>query len=511
MADYQGYIILFLIWLTSTILVRALLKRTQNKPNLPPSPFSLPIIGHLHLLGTIPHQGFHKLSTKYGPIIHLSLGSIPCVVASSPESAKEFLKTHENYFSNRPQSSAVDYLTYGSQDFSFSPYGPYWKFMKKICMSELLSGITLTRLLPVRKQETKRFVDFLLKKGKENEAIDVAKELLRMSNNVVSRMIMSESCSENEGEAEEVRKLVQDTVHLTGKFNVSDFIWFFKNWDVQGFSKRLTEIRDRFDSMMERIIKEHQEERRRRKEVGGRDGEIKDLLDILLDIFEDENSEIKLKMENIKAFVLDLFMAGTDTSALTIEWALAELINHPHVMDKARQEINDVIGSTRIVEESDIVNLPYLQAIVKETLRIHPTGPLIVRESSERCMIQGYDIPAKTQLFVNIWSIGRDPNYWDNPLEFRPERFISEVGNLDVRGQHFHMIPFGSGRRGCPGTSLALHVVQANLAAMIQCFEWKVSGGSENVDMKEKPGLTLSRAHPLICVPVPRLDHFPSM
>lgn len=304
MADYQGYIILFLIWLISTILVRALLKRTHSKPNLPPSPFSLPIIGHLHLLGTIPHQGFHKLSSKYGPIIHLFLGSIPCVVASSPESAKEFLKTHENYFSNRPQSSAVDYLTYGSQDFSFSPYGPYWKFMKKICMSELLSGITLTRLLPVRKQETKSFVDFLLKKGKENEAIDVAKELLRMSNNVVSRMIMSESCSENECEAEEVRKLVQDTVHLTGKFNVSDFIWFFKNWDVQGFSKRLKEIRDRFDSMMERIIKEHQEERRRRKEVGGRDGEIKDLLDILLDIFEDENSEIKLKMENIKAFIL---------------------------------------------------------------------------------------------------------------------------------------------------------------------------------------------------------------
>lgn len=304
MVDYQGYILLFIIWLVSTIFVKAILTRKYKKSKLPPSPLSLPIIGHLHLIGSIPHQGLHKLSTKYGPIIHLFLGSMPCVVASTPESAKEFLKTHETYFSNRPQSSAVDYLTYGSQDFSFAPYGPYWKFIKKICMSELLGGNTLSQLLPLRRQETTRFVSFLLKKGKENEVIDVGRELLKLSNNVISRMIMSQTCSENDGEAEEVRKLVQDTVHLTGKFNISDFIWFFKNWDVQGFSKGLKEIRDRFDSMMERIIKEHQEVRRRRKEVGGGEGQIKDLLDILLDILEDESSEIKLKMENIKAFIL---------------------------------------------------------------------------------------------------------------------------------------------------------------------------------------------------------------
>ncbi|KAK7285533.1 hypothetical protein RJT34_20307 [Clitoria ternatea] len=509
MVDYQGYILLFIIWLVSTIVVRAIFTRKQNKAKQPPSPLPLPIIGHLHLLAPIPHQALHKLSTRYGPIMHLLLGSLPCVVASTPAAAKEFLKTHENHFSNRPQSSAVDYLTYGSQDFSFAPFGPYWKFMKKICMSELLGGHTLTQLLPVRRQETSRFLRLLFKKGKAGKAIDVGGELLTLSNNVVSRMIMSQTCSENDSEAAEVRKLVQDTAHLTGKFNVSDFIWFFKNWDLQGFGKRLEEIRDRFDTMMERVIKEHEEERRKRKELGDGQNPIKDLLDILLDIHNDKNSDIKLTKENIKAFILDIFMAGTDTSALTTEWALAELINHPRVMEKARQEIDAVIGKRRIVEESDIANLPYLQAIVKETLRIHPTGPLIVRESSESCTVWGYEIPAKTQLFVNVWAIGRDPNHWENPLEFRPERFISEEGSvkgrLDVRGQHFHLIPFGSGRRGCPGTSLALQVVQTNLAAMIQCFEWKVNGGNGTIDMQEKPGLTLSRAHPLICVPVPRL------
>nr|XP_007162282.1 hypothetical protein PHAVU_001G138900g [Phaseolus vulgaris]ESW34276.1 hypothetical protein PHAVU_001G138900g [Phaseolus vulgaris] len=435
MADYyQDYILLFITCLVSTIVVRAILSRKRNKSNRPPSPQALPIIGHLHLLSPIPHQALHKLSTRYGPIMHLFLGSVPSA-----------------------------------------------------CSQE-----------------------------REGGAIDVGRELLTLSNNVVSRMIMSQTCSEDDSEAEEVRKLVQDTVLLIGKFNVSDFVCFFKNWDVQGFGKRLKEIRDRFDTMMERAIKEHQEERKKRKEVGnGGDGQIKDLLDVLLDIHENENSDIKLTKENIKAFILDVFMAGTDTAASTIVWALAELINHPDVMERAREEIDAVIGSGRLVEESDLVNLSYLQAIVKETLRIHPTGPLIVRESSESCTIWGYEIPPKTQLFVNVWAIGRDPKHWENPLEFRPERFLSEEENgksqLDVRGQYFHLIPFGSGRRGCPGTSLALQVVQTNLAAMIQCFEWKVKGGNETVDMEEKPGITLSRAHPLVCVPVPRLNPFPPL
>lgn len=217
----------------------------------------------------------------------------------------------------------------------------------------------------------------------------------------------------------------------------------------------------------------------------------------------------------------DIFAAGTDTSAITTEWALAELINHPKIMEKAVQEIYSVVGKNRLVEESDIVHLPYLQAIVKETLRLHPTGPLFIREASEDCTIASYRIPAKTRLFVNVWALGRDPKYWDNALEFKPERFIMSTEDrgsgkiqLDIRGQHFQLLPFGSGRRGCPGVSLGLLVVQTTLAAMIQCFEWKIGDERDNgntvLDMEESAGLTLNRAHPLICVPVARLDPFPS-
>lgn len=202
-------------------------------------------------------------------------------------------------------------------------------------------------------------------------------------------------------------------------------------------------------------------------------------------------------------------MAGTDTAAITIEWALVELINNPHVMEKARQEIDSVTGKSRLIQESDIPNLPYMRAIIKETLRIHPTVPVIVRESSESCKVYGYEIAAKTVLFVNLWSMGRDPKLWENPLEFRPERFMCEENNkFDMRGQNFQLMPFGTGRRGCPGASLALQAVPTNLAAMIQCFEWKV-GGDGTVNMEEKPSTTLPRAHPLICVPIPRFHSFP--
>ena len=203
----------------------------------------------------------------------------------------------------------------------------------------------------------------------------------------------------------------------------------------------------------------------------------------------------------------NMFGAGTETSATTIEWGLAELIKHPEMMRKAREEIESVVGNDRLVEESDIPNLPYVHSIVKETMRLHPTGPLIVRQSTQDCNVKGYHIPAKSTLFVNVWAIGRDPNYWENPLEFKPERFLDEEGQspLDLKGHHFELLSFGAGRRSCPGASLALQIIPTTLAGMIQCFEWKVGEeGKGVVDMEEGPGMALPRAHPLLCVPVAR-------
>ncbi|KAH6758011.1 hypothetical protein C2S52_023092 [Perilla frutescens var. hirtella] len=483
-AEIKEYIIFFLIWLISTILIRAIFKK-RSHARLPPSPLALPIIGHFHLLTPPPHQALAKLSSRHGPFICIYLGSVPCIVASSPEIAKELLKTYESFFSNRPQTVANDYITYGSQDFVFAPYGPYWKFMKKLCMSQLLGGQTLDLLQPIRCHEIKQLVEYLAKKADDGKSVDIGREIVRMTNNVISRMLMSERCSGDEGEAGAVAKLVQEITEVLGTFNLSDYIWFCKNLDVQGLGKRVKEVRGRFDVMMEKIIGEHQN---KRKKSGSKEGEaVEDLLDILLDIAEDPSSEMKLTRENIKAVIMNLFIAGTDTSANTIEWALAELINHPKIMQNAVQEIESVIGNNRLVEESDIPNLPYLQAIVKETLRLHPGAPLLLRESSKDCIVAGYHIPAKTRLFINVWAIGRDPSHWDNALEFRPQR------------------------RGCPGSSLALQIVQTTLAALIQCFEFKIEGGKDIVDMEEGSGISLPRANPLVCTPLRRLNPIPTM
>nr|GEV27803.1 cytochrome P450 93A3-like [Tanacetum cinerariifolium] len=211
--------------------------------------------------------------------------------------------------------------------------------------------------------------------------------------------------------------------------------------------------------------------------------------------------EMKLTTNSIKAFILDIFAAGTDTSVITVEWTLAELINHPNIMKKSVEELDQVVRKNRILQESDIQNLPYLQAIVKESLRPHPVevgrdptqweNPL--QFMPERFKNQQLDV--RGQHFY--LEVVRDPTQWKNPLQFMPERFKNQ--QLDVRGQHFYLVLFGGGRRMCPGTLLSLMEVHVTLGSMIQCFDWKAGkdGNLDSVDMKEDNGVTLPRANPL--------------
>lgn len=304
MAEMQDYIQLSFVMLLSIIAIRTILTRKKNNNHLtPPTPPSLPIIGHCHLISKFPHKSFHKLSIQYGPIIQLFLGSIPCIVTSNPEIAKEFLKTHKTSFSNRFKNAATTYISYGLKGFIITPYGDYWQFMKKICMSELLGVRTLDQLRPLRQQETLRFLRLLQKKGETGEAVEVGGELLTLTNSIITMMTMKKTfSSENDiSDVKEIRKMVTETAELVGKVNVSDFIWFFKNIDFHGMNKKLKRIRDRFDTMMDRVTKEHQEEKKKRGEGAHH---VRDLLDILLEIQEDESNEIKLTSENVNAFIL---------------------------------------------------------------------------------------------------------------------------------------------------------------------------------------------------------------
>ncbi|KAJ0024858.1 hypothetical protein Pint_06903 [Pistacia integerrima] len=519
----QTIILYVLIFLLSILILKTLFSFSSKHYKLPPSPFALPVVGHLHLLSPFMHHSFHMLSSRYGPLIHLRIGSVNCVVASSPEIAKELLKTNELTFSARKHTAAIDHLTYNSS-FAFAPYGPYWKFIKKISTVELLGARTLGQFLPIRSQELQDFVKLLLEKSHAGERVNVTEELLKLANNVISQMMFSIKCSGTYGQAEETRRLVREVTEIFGEFNISDIIWFFKNVDLQGFRRRFMDIHKRYDSLLEKIISNREMVRTGKKKNGRRingdvddDEEVRDFLDILLDALENEKSEIQLTRDHIKAIILDFLTAATDTTAMAAEWALAELINNPNVLEKAQEEIDQVVGKSRLVQESDLPNLPYLQAIIKENFRLHPPIPMLARKSIEDCQIGKYTIPEGSLLFVNLWSIGRDPKVWSNPMKFNPERFLKPnesdglETNIDVKGFSYQLLPFGTGRRGCPGINLAMQELPTTLAAMIQCFNWKVVNpegveikGKDLVDMSERPGLTAPRAHDLVCVPLAR-------
>nr|ARA71421.1 flavonoid 2-hydroxylase [Microcos paniculata] len=493
----------------SFLLVKRILISTNKQgPNakqlLPPGPIALPIIGHLHLLGPFLHQTFRKLSSRYGPLMYLRLGSVGCVVASNPEFAKELLKTYELAFAARMHTAAITHLTYNSS-FAFAPYGTYWKFIRKFSTYELLGNRTLAQFLPVRTKELHHLLQFVLDKAKAGESVNLTQELLKLTNNTISQMMLSMRCSGTGNPADSVRTLVREVTEIFGEFNISDSIWFLKNWDLQGFRKRFEDLHRRFDALLEMIMRERERVRSESKQKKGDNvNKVKDFLDIMLDVLEKDNSEseVDFTRNHIKALILDFFTAATDTTAIVLEWAMAELINHPKLLKIAQQEIDQVVGKGRLVEESDSPHLHYIQAIIKETFRLHPPVPMINRKSIQTCQVKGYTIPAECMVFVNVWAIGRDPKVWTDPLKFQPERFLKSDDSIDVRGQHYELLPFGSGRRGCPGASLALQELPTTLAAMIQCFDWKVANGV--VDMVERPGLTAPRAKDLECVPVVR-------
>ncbi|XP_037491299.1 3,9-dihydroxypterocarpan 6A-monooxygenase [Jatropha curcas] len=371
-------------------------------------------------------------------------------------------------------SSHAEYFIYRGSRFVTAQYGDYWRFMKKLSMTKLLSVPQLDKFTDVCDKEKVKLVESVIRLAKEGKVCDLSKELTALTNNTICRMAMSTRCSGSNNEAEEIEELVKTCLKLTGKLSLGDVLGPLKIFDFSGTGKKLVGALTKYDRLVERIMKEHEEKAKK-----GLVGEKKDLLDILLEIYNDPEAEIRLSRNDIKSFLLDLFFAGTDTSSAAMQWAMGELINCPRAFNKLREEINTVVGPNRLIKESDVQNLPYLRAVIKETLRLHPSAPLIIRECAEDCKINGSIIKAKTRVLVNVFAVMRDKDSWANPGEFLPERFMEsskeKIGEhqMEFKGQNFRYLPFGSGRRGCPGASLAMLVMHAAVGALstVQCFE----------------------------------------
>ncbi|XP_020214945.1 licodione synthase [Cajanus cajan] len=515
-------LLLVLIVFFSIFLVKFFDRKTKPRAHLkyPPSPPpAIPIIGHLHLLKPLVHQAFRDLSLQYGPLLCLRLGFVKFVVVSTPSLAKEFLKTNELIYSSRKMNMAINMVTYQNATFAFAPYDTYWKFMKRLSTTELLGNKTIGQFQPIRTRELHEFIQILFDKSKAQESVNLTEALLRLSNNIISQMMLGIKSSGTESQAEQARALVREVTQIFGEFNVSDFIGFLENFDVHGFKKRAMDIHRRYDALLEKIISDREELRRKSKVEGCEDGndKVMDFLDILLDVAEQKDCEVELTRNHIKSLILDFFTAATDTTSISVEWTIAELLNNPKVLKKAQEEVETVIGKKRLVCEADGPNLPYINAIIKETMRLHPPIPIIMRKGIEDCVVNGNKIPKGSIVCVNIWAMGRDPNVWEDPLKFKAERFLEgERSSIDIKGHNFELLPFGSGRRGCPGMPLALRELPTIIGALIQCFEWKIFDSKDHahtttlINMDERPGLTAPRANDLIVVPVARLNptHF---
>ncbi|KAM4101081.1 hypothetical protein ACJW30_05G116500 [Castanea mollissima] len=484
------FLVLFPILSLSLLLKQ---RKVKKATNLPPGPPKLPIIGNLHQVGKLNHKSLWKLSQKYGPAMFLQLGQIPTLVISSSQMAKELLKTHDTECCTRPLSVAQEKLTYNYLTLAFCPYNDSWRNMQKIFRMELLSKTRVQSFEYKRKAKITELINYITQASPN--PIELSEKALSLTYSVICQIAFNKNYDEIEGS--KFKAFVQESMELFGTVATSDIIpWFGGIVDaLTGLPQRIEYCHRRFDSFFEKLIEEHLDPTKQKSE--------QDVIDVMLSLSNDEKAQFNPTKEHIKAVLMDIVLGGVDTSAITITWVMTELVRNPRVMKKVQAEIRSYIGTKPYVDESELENLQYLKMVLKETFRLHPPLALLIPlEAISHFKIGGYDINPNTRIMINVYAIGRDPDTWKNPNEFYPERF--EDNAIDFRGQNFELLPFGSGRRMCPGINMASTVVMVTLANLLYRFDWKLPNGMkrEDVSVEEGIGLTIYKRLPLYLVPV---------
>ncbi|KAL4644275.1 hypothetical protein ACB092_02G152900 [Castanea dentata] len=490
-----------LLFTIPLLFLLGLVFRTRRLP-YPPGPKGLPIIGNMSLVDQLTHRGLAKLAKQFGGIFHLRIGYLHMVAVSSPDMARQVLQFQDNIFSNRPATIAISYLTYDRADMAFAHYGPFWRQMRKLCVMKLFSRKRAESWESVRDEVDSTVRDVAANTGK---AVNIGELVFSLTRNIIYRAAFGSLSHDGQ---DEFIGILQEFSKLFGAFNIADFIPWLGWADPQGLNARLEKARRSLDGFIDHIIDDHIN---KKKNHGVVEGDT-DMVDDLLAFYSEEakvnesDDSIKLTRDNIKAIIMDVMFGGTETVASAIEWAMAELMKSPEDLKKVQQELADVVGLDRRVEEGDFDKLKYLKCCLKETLRLHPPIPLLLHETSEDAEVAGYYIPAKSRVMINAWAIGRDNNSWEDAETFKPSRFLQE-GVPDYKGSNFEFIPFGSGRRSCPGMQLGLYALDLCVAHLLHCFTWELPDGMKpsEMDMNDVFGLTAPRAIRLVAVPTKRV------
>ncbi|KAJ0980322.1 hypothetical protein J5N97_008577 [Dioscorea zingiberensis] len=487
---------------------------TRTNTNVPPQASgALPVIGHLHLLRG-PKPVFKLLSDmadKYGPAFTIRLGSVRTLILSNWETTKDCFTTNDIVVAARPVNAATEYLGHNYAMFGFAPYGAYWRSVRKITLTDLLSPARLNMLkhVPAAEVDTCMKELFTLCNSCDQNPNHVAKVDMKqwfghLNYNIVVQMVAgkryfgSGSASE---EAWRFRDAATQFFHLLLSFVPSDMFPFLAWMDIGGYVKAMKKASKEMDDVMDGLVEEH-----RKRRACGEVNEHPDFIDLMLSALEGEKLEGFDWKTVIKTTSLTLILGGTDTTSTSLTKVLANLLNHREVLKKVQEELDEQVGRDRVVNESDTKKLVYLQAVIKESFRMTPPDPFLIRRATQKdCILAGYHVPKGTQVLVNAWKVHNDPNVWPEPSEFRPERFLSSQKGIDVKGQHYELIPFGTGRRVCPGVTMALQVMNLTLARLIQGFELRTPG---DVPVEIEGGLVslASDSDPFMVELTPRLS-----
>lgn len=484
------------------LLVAAFKRRATSSPSLP-CPRGLPLIGNLHQLGTTPHDALAALAAKHAaPVMLLRLGSVRTLVVSTADALRAVFQPNDRAMSGRPALCAATRITYGLQDIVFSPPdGGFWRTARRASLSELLSAPRVRSFRDVREQEAAALVAAVTDMSRSGSPVNLSEELMETSNKILRRVAFGDGG----GEEESIRAsaVLEETQKLLGGFFVADYMpWLGWLDALRGLRRRLERNFHELDAFYEKVIDDHLSKR------GDDDDASKgeDLVDVLLRLHGDPAYQSTFNSrDQIKGILTDMFIAGTDTAAATVEWTMTELVRHPDILAKAQKEVRGAVAGRDddIVRESDLPRLKYLKQVIREAMRVHPPVPLLVpRETIEPCTVYGCEIPARTRVFVNAKAIGQDPDAWGaDAARFVPERH-EEIADLsDHKPWHdsFSLVPFGVGRRSCPGVHFATSVVELLLANLLFCFDWRAPHGGV-VDLEQETGLTVHRKHPLVLV-----------
>ncbi|KAI3454392.1 hypothetical protein Pfo_011055 [Paulownia fortunei] len=423
----------------------------------------------------------------------LQFGSQPTLVVSSAEIAKEISKTHDLAFAGRPVLLCLKKVFYELKDLVNLPYGGQWRKLRSIFVHELLSSTRVKSFNSIMEEETALLVEKIKQRCLSSSPVNLTDMFASQTNDLICREAFGKKYSETQ-HGKEFLEGMKEAVGLLFNFTLGEFIpWLgWLNW-LNGFNATLDRCAKKRDEVLDAVIEEHLNK--------GPDESKDNFVDILLGIYKGNTPGVSIDLITVKGVILDVFAAGTDTSATALVWVMTELIRHPPVMKKLQDEIREIMNGKQHITADDLQKMHYLKAVIKESFRCHPPLAIYFHAAREYVNLRGYDIQPETMVLIHTWAIGRDPACWQEPEKFMPERFLNS--SVDFRGFDFQLIPFGAGRRICLGLEFAATSIDHTIANLVHKFDWALPDGAkgEDLDVTEKPGVTYGKKYPLVLLP----------